>query len=165
VFWRCYFDADERWHCVDLFVTNISQASSLIYAEKLSSKHKVLPRVFPTHASCFYNYRICLLWHRDKEQQLSYLLLFSLTCAGLISPGASFTTTLLPYFPGPQVLPNVSEELEAWGASLCRFEVKRLKRKDLSTRGDEAKVGRGGRSVWGTGKAVNTEHSGPSGHN
>lgn len=59
--------------------------------------------------------------------------------------------------------PPVSEEPGAWGASQRRFEVERLKRKDLSNWDDGAKVGRGGGSVRGTGKAVNTESMGPRG--
>ncbi len=49
------------------------------------------------------------------------------------------------------------------GASQRRFEVERLKRKDLSKWVDGAKVGRGGGSVRRTGKAVNTESFGPHG--
>lgn len=61
------------------------------------------------------------------------------------------------------LLSQRSKEEGAWGASQHGFEVGRLKRKDLSNWDDGAKVGRGGGSEQGTGKAENTESSGPRG--
>lgn len=73
------------------------------------------------------------------------------------------TFTLLPRAtrlflpPAPH---HICKEPGAWGASQHCFEVERLKGKDLSNWDDGAKVGRGGGSVRGTEKAVNTESLG-----
>lgn len=141
----CYFDADESWHFVHLFSkskANISQASSPW--SRLLSLHQVWS------------------WSR-----LCNLLLYT----SPIEPLAVIFFIVLSHTPphfhptsqGHKANPphhQFCKEPGAWGASQHCFEVERLKGKDLSNWDDGAKVGRGGGSVRGTGKAVNTESLG-----
>lgn len=92
LFWRCHFNANEKWLHFDLTVVDISQVSSLCgrflrqqlvsftSAKTPSLQHKVLLRAFQTRATCYYNYttKTSLLWNHDEEQLL--VVTFFSTC-------------------------------------------------------------------------------------
>lgn len=180
----CCFDADESWHIIHLFANseaNINQASFFVidlffwqwmcifHISEDAPRTSILAlQTSPTSVPCFYNCTApALFWsYRNDEQPLNYLLLFSLSTACLSFSTTPFTITLSPYFPGPQGQPSsLRGQGPRRGASQHCFEVERLKRKDLSNWDDVGAAGRGGRSLWGTGEAVNTESWEPMGHN
>lgn len=180
VFGWCYFDADESWHCVHLFdesTVNISQASSLcsrLHSPYLSPSTKTPsskeqwevsytePFKDLQPASIITHHRLLSSDTMIKNTEPLVVIFFNSCLSNLTSRLVHHHVfTQLPR--ATRLTPLSRGNQGPWGASQHRFEVERLKRKDLSNWDDEAKVGRGGGSVRGTGKAVNTERLGTHG--